>query len=80
MSTGSLAHLARLHLIESDPSLFGTQGEQPRWLRRSLGEGLRLGFKLNPVGHWSRSSITYDSAQRVCCTRTFLYRSSFSTA
>ena len=39
-----LAHRARLRLIEGDPSLFGTKGEQQRWLRRSLGERLRLGF------------------------------------
>src|SRR5229473_4268931 len=59
-----LAHMASLHLIKGGPSLFGTKGEQPGWLRRSLCERLRLGFKLNPVGHWSRSSITNDNSRR----------------
>src|SRR5258708_2072820 len=59
-----LAHMARLHLIKGGPSLFGTKGEQPGWLHRSLCERLRLGFKLNPVGHWSRSSITNDNSRR----------------
>src|SRR5260221_11095815 len=58
------AHLARLHLIKGDPSLFGTKGEQPGWLRRSLRERLRLGFELDPAGHLSPSSITNDSALR----------------
>ncbi len=39
-----LAHLARLRLLEGNPSPFGTKGEQKRWLRHSLRERLRLGF------------------------------------
>jgi hypothetical protein len=39
-----LAHLARLRLLEGNPSPLGTKGEQKGWLRHSLRERLRLGF------------------------------------
>lgn len=70
-----LANIARLDVIESEPSLVGAKREQQRGPGSRLGKGVRLGFKLNPVGHGSGSSMTPDSAQHIYCTRTFLSRS-----
>ena len=38
------AHLTRLRLIQDDPSLLGTKGEQKGCFRRSVSERLHLGF------------------------------------
>src|SRR5438128_12227227 len=53
-----LANRARLRLFESEPSLLGTEREWQWRQGLRLCEGLRLGFKLNPVGHGSGSSIS----------------------
>jgi hypothetical protein len=48
-----------LRLVKGETSHLGAKIEQQGWLRRSLGEGLGLGFQPDPGSHLSPLTTSY---------------------